>query len=105
MSPNPRTRAQAESFDAVMAYLERPYVALDLDVPFDEAAERMVKRAAEEHRPDSATREQAEARLETYDAVTLPVLDFFREKGVLVAIDGTETPDEVEASIKRALSL
>ena len=100
----PRTLEQAEIFDDVMSWLERSYVVLDLEVSDEEVIERMVKRAEAEHRPDSATREQAMARLSTYEDCTAPILDFFRDKGVLVSIDGTLEPDEVEAEIANALS-
>ena len=100
----PRSRAQAEIFDSVMTWLERPYLALDLEVSDALVTERMLLRAETEHRPDSATREQIEARLSTYEEHTAPVLDFFREKGKLIALDGTTAPEEVEAAIVDALT-
>lgn len=99
----PRTRAQAERFDSVMEWLERPYVALDLEVSEEEAVARMKSRALIEHRPDSATDEQVRTRLATYEAHTAPVLAYFREKGVLTVLDGMQTPEEVETAIKAAL--
>lgn len=100
----PRSRAQAEIFDSVMTWLERPYIALDLEVSDEMVTARMLSRAETEHRPDSATREQIQARLSTYEEHTAPVLDFFREKGKLVTLDGTKTPEEVEAAIVAALT-
>ena len=100
----PRSRAQAEIFDSVMTWLDRPYIALDLEVSDEMVTERMLLRAETEHRPDSATREQIQARLSTYEEHTAPVLDFFREKGKLVVLDGTTAPEEVEASIVASLT-
>lgn len=100
----PRSRAQAEIFDEITSWLDRKYVVIDLMVPAKEVTDRMLLRAETEHRPDSGTREQIEARLATYDAHTAPVLDFFREKGMLKEIDGTGTPDEVAALIRGALN-
>lgn len=100
----PRTRAQAEIFDSVMSWLERPYIALDLEVPDEEVTRRMLERAAVEHRPDSTTTEQIQARLATYEEHTAPVLDFFREKGKLIVLDGTKVPEDVEIDIVAALS-
>ena len=100
----PRSRAQAEIFDGVMTWLERPYIALDLSVSDEEVTERMLERAEAEHRPDSATREQIMARLTTYEEHTAPVLDYFRDRGTLSVLDGTKSPDEVEALIEEALS-
>lgn len=99
----PRSRSQAEIFDSVMAWLGRPYVALDLEVSDEMVTERMLARAETEHRPDSATREQIEARLTTYEEHTAPVLDYFREKGTLTVLDGTKAPEEVESEIAAAL--
>ncbi|MFI5034673.1 MAG: adenylate kinase [Acidimicrobiales bacterium] len=42
-------------------------------------------------------------RLETYERDTAPLLDFYRERGVLVTVDGDRAPDEVTASIVAAL--
>ncbi len=99
----PRSSVQAETFDSIMNWLGRSYVALDLAVSDEEVTDRMLLRAETEHRPDSATKEQIQARLKTYDEHTAPVLGFFKEKGMLVTIDGTQTPEEVEAAIMEAL--
>ncbi len=100
----PRSETQAETFDSIMSWLERPYVALDLSVPDEEVTRRMLARAEMEHRPDSGTEEQIAARLATYHEHTAPVLGYFEKKGMLVTIDGTLTPEEVEASILAALN-
>ncbi|HEY0979580.1 MAG TPA: nucleoside monophosphate kinase [Candidatus Paceibacterota bacterium] len=99
----PRTRGQAERFASVMDWLERPYVVLDLAVTEEEAIARMLSRAQQEHRPDSATEAQVRTRLMTYETHTAPVLDFFREKGVLAVLDGMESPDAVAAAIEGTL--
>lgn len=101
----PRSLAQAETFDSIMAYLGRPYAVLDLMVPDEDVIARMLLRAESEHRPDSATREQIAARLSVYEELTAPVLGYFKEQGKLVSIDGTRTPEEVEAAIVTALSV
>ncbi|MES2668780.1 MAG: nucleoside monophosphate kinase [Patescibacteria group bacterium] len=100
----PRSETQAETFDSIMAWLERPYVALDLAVSDETVTERMLLRAESEHRPDSATAEQIKARLDTYHEHTAPVLGYFLRKGMLVTIDGTKAPEEVEKDILEALN-
>lgn len=100
----PRSETQAETFDSIMSWLERPYVALDLSVPDEEVTRRMLARAEMEHRPDSGTAEQIAARLATYHEHTAPVLGYFEKKGMLVTLDGTKTPEEVEAAILEALN-
>lgn len=100
----PRSRAQAEVFDSVMSWLGRSYVAIDLAVSDEEVTKRMLSRAETEHRPDSATVEQIEARLAVYDEHTAPVLSYLEEKGMLRTLDGSKTPQEVEAAIAQALT-
>lgn len=99
----PRSRAQAETFNEIASWLARPYLAIDLTVPEDEVVKRMLLRAEDEHRPDSATEEQVRARLHTYDEHTAPVLGYFRDKGLLKELDGTGTMDEVAVRITEAL--
>lgn len=100
----PRSVSQAETFDEILTWLNRPYKVFDLVVPDEVVTQRMLKRAETVHRPDSATAEQIEARLRTYEEHTAPVLDFFRKKDLLITIDGTQTPEEVEAAILARIS-
>ena len=99
----PRTLAQAERFASVMDWLERPYRVIDLAVENEEVTARMLKRAEEEHRPDSATPERIKARLTVYDSYTAPLLGYFKERNLLTELDGSKTPDEVAAEIRAAL--
>lgn len=99
----PRSITQAEMFHEIVRWLGRPYTVIDLMVPVEEVTARMLLRAEREHRPDSVTLEQIRARLAVYEEYTAPVLDYFREKGMLTTIDGTGTPEEVAARIRAAL--
>lgn len=99
----PRSVGQAEVFDNTMTWLSRPYKVLYLEVSKEEALRRQISRAEVEHRPDSQTPEQIEARFEEYKRNTEPVLEFFREKGLLVTLDGEKTPDEVSLLIQEAI--
>ena len=42
-------------------------------------------------------------RLKTYHDQTQPLIDFYRNEGVLTEVDGTKKPDEVLADILGAL--
>ncbi|MFB6071115.1 MAG: adenylate kinase [Halanaeroarchaeum sp.] len=46
----------------------------------------------------------ARDRIETYRQSTEPVIEYFREKGTLVEIDGEQTPDEVWADVRDAVA-
>jgi len=56
--------------------------------------------AREDDRPE-AVRE----RLEDYHQKTEPVIELFRQRGLLVTVDGTKPPDEVEEEICHAIGL
>ncbi len=76
-----------------------------LDLPETEIQKRW--QAAQElkdrgEREDDAA-EALEVRLEEFRNKTVPVIDYYRDKGLLVGIDGTQTPDEVTDSIFSAL--
>lgn len=49
------------------------------------------------------TEEVVENRLEEYDENTEPVIEFYREQGDLVEIDGEQTPDEVWHDLRLAI--
>ena len=99
----PRSLAQAEVFDDIMTWLARPYSVIHLLVSEEETMRRMLERAKTENRPDSNSKEAIQARFATYEATTAPVLDFFREKGKLVEIDGAQSVEDVEKSVRAAL--
>jgi adenylate kinase len=99
----PRSLAQAEIFDEILTWLARPYVVIDLMVSEDEAIRRQLERAKVEHRPDSTSEEKIKVRMEAYENATRPILDFFREKGLVTEIDGEQSPEEVERAIDHAL--
>jgi len=54
-----------------------------------------------QRRDDNAAAVQA--RLEDYHRKTEPILDLFRKKELVVVVDGTRTPDEVQQDIRRQL--
>jgi adenylate kinase len=99
----PRTVAQAESLDALLAglgvQLER-CVALVVDE--DAVVERLIKRAEIEGRSDD-NEETIRNRMRVYREQTEPLLAYYRERGVLVEVDGMGTMDEVEKAVAEAL--
>src|SRR3989344_8358147 len=83
-----RTFSQAEAFNDIMAWLARPYVVLNLEVPEEEALRRQLERAETEHRPDSDAEEKVRTRFAEYRRNTEPALAYFRDKGTRIDIDG-----------------
>lgn len=99
----PRTLGQAEALDRLLADLGRPLqIVLELELLEDTAVERMLGRAAEQGRADD-TPEVIRNRFEVYRRQTEPLSEYYRGKGILVAVDSTPSMDEVFAAIELAL--
>jgi adenylate kinase len=99
----PRTMAQADALDDMLAEIARPLtIVFELQVPDDVARERMAKRAREEDRSDD-TPEVIDRRIELYHRETEPIVTHYRAYGNLVGVHGTGTVDEVFAEIQTAL--
>ena len=65
--------------------------------------QRIAKRAQEQGRSDD-TPEAIAKRLATYAKETAPLLDTYKSRGQLVAIDGVGDTDAIQANIVAALS-
>lgn len=99
----PRTMAQAEALDAMLAGIGRGLdVVLELLVAEEICFERMLGRAREEGRGDDMP-EVIAARLEVYRRETVPVVEHYRATGRLVGIRAERAPDEVFAEIQDTL--
>lgn len=100
----PRNLAQANALDTLLARLHQPVdVAVQLDVDTELLIERLAGRAKVEGRADD-TPEAVRNRLKIYDEATAPVVDFYRQSGRLVHLDGVGTMDEVFSRIVEALA-
>ena len=94
----PRTKQQALELDRIL--VDHPIdIVIDLDVPTDVVVERMRSRGREDDTEESIRR-----RLELYDTETKPLVDFYRERSVLVAVNGLGTEDDVQAELLRAVA-
>ncbi len=62
----------------------------------DETGEPLIQR-------DDDKEEAIRNRLEVYEASTAPLIDYYRQKGLLVDIDASKSPDEVLSSMVEAL--
>jgi adenylate kinase len=105
----PRTVAQAEAFDAMLA---RKGLKLDAVIEFkvDENAlvDRIVKRAKEaEARGETVRRDDNpdvfKTRLQAYKAQTAPLSAYYASKGALKAIDGMRPIDDVTEAVRGIL--
>jgi adenylate kinase len=99
----PRTTAQAEALDQLLAELGRSFsVVFALQVPDAVAFERLRLRAQVEGRADD-TDEATRRRLEHYHRETEPLIEYYRVRGNLVTIHGDRSEGEVFTEIQAAL--
>jgi len=99
----PRTMAQADALDSMLAEVDRPLsVVLELQVPDDVAIQRLRKRAAEEGRSDD-TPEAIANRIDLYHRETKPLVSHYRLAGNLVGIHGDRSENEVFSEIQQAV--
>jgi adenylate kinase len=89
----PRTRAQAIALDAMLEQLGRHMVAA-AHIRVSDA--ELVNRLATRGRDDDNAR-TVRARLRTFHRYHAPLIEYYRDRGLLHEIDGEGDPDEVTA--------
>jgi adenylate kinase len=99
----PRNRSQAEE----AAALARDHgITVDgavyLDVRPDELLRRLLARAKSESRSDD-NEATIRRRLKVFEDQTRPLADYFRERGVLISVDGEQPVEKVTEDIIRQL--
>ena len=100
----PRTVAQAEALDALLARRGSKIDKVIRLVVDDQALiKRIAKRFDEEGRSDDNP-EAFAVRLQAYNNQTAPLLPFYRGQGKLVEIDGMRTIEQVATEIDAALT-
>lgn len=98
----PRTVAQAEALDALLAERRRAIGrVLLLEVPRDELLRRMSGRAKAEGRSDD-TPEVIARRFEVYVDQTEPVIGYYRDRGLLRRVEGSGSIEEITARLLAA---
>jgi adenylate kinase len=101
----PRTLAQVEELDGMIDFTgHRLDAAVVLTVDPDEIVDRLVQRAAVEGRADD-TEDVVRRRQEIYAEQTEPLIDVYRQRGILVEVDGMGEVDAVTRRIFDALDV
>ena len=122
----PRTTAQAEALDTMLAGLERPLdAALLIDVDFDVIIKRLTSRrmcrecgyigtaadekcpkcAGEMYQRDDDNEATVRNRLDVYEKSTAPLIGYYKDADKLITIDGDRDPQVVLADVEKALNL
>ncbi len=122
----PRTIAQAENLDELLANMNEqitvvPYIHVDPEILLKRLAGRWTCRAnghvfhelfsppqvsgvcdhdgSELYQRDDDTAETHRRRIEVYSKQTAPLLDYYRDKKLLVEIDGERSIDEIQRDL------
>ncbi|MGJ0202841.1 adenylate kinase [Leucobacter sp. gxy201] len=98
----PRNVEQVHALDGMIDGDALDAVVL-LEADVDEVVSRLLKRAEIEGRADD-TEEVIRHRQDVYAEQTAPLVELFTERGILVAVDGLGTVDEVAERIAAGLS-
>lgn len=100
----PRNLGQVGDLDAFLDGRGEPLTAvIELSVPREESIQRLSLRAAEQGRADDNA-ESIAKRLAIYESETAPILDVYRARGVVDAVDGVGSLDDVFERIIVALT-
>lgn len=95
----PRNAAQVEALDQMLAELETPLdKVLALQADRQVLMDRMTKRAEIEGRSDD-TPDVIARRLDVYAKETKPLLDIYKDRGLLLEINGVGQIDQISKTI------
>ncbi len=96
----PRTPAQAAALDTLLQEIGgRVLVVPYVSVSANELMQRLMNRAAVEGRTDDSE-ETIRYRMQVYEEQTEPLLDYYRQRGLLVEIDGQQPIEDVQAELQ-----
>jgi adenylate kinase len=101
----PRTVAQAEALDALLASKQSAITGMiALEVSDDELERRLLLRGKESGRPDDANPEVIRKRIVEYNTKTAPVANFYKTQNKFYSIPGVGQIDEIFASLRQVIN-
>ncbi len=99
----PRTYVQAYILEGLMIKLDTSLNSLiSIEVPKEESVKRLLERAKTSNRSDD-NEVVIRTRLKEYSEKTLPVLGYYKDKGIYTKVDGTKGISEVTADIEEII--
>lgn len=100
----PRTLEQVGELEAILAKLDSPLdKVVEITADTEEVIKRLLNRAQEQGRADD-TEAVIRRRMEIYAEQTEPLVAVYREKGLLVQVDGMGSVEDVLARLLAALN-
>ncbi|GAA1926877.1 adenylate kinase [Nocardioides hwasunensis] len=101
----PRTLAQVTELDGMIEFTgHRLDAVVVLTVDSEELVQRLLQRAQTDGRADD-TEDVVRRRQEVYSEQTAPLIEVYRERGILVEVDGMGEVDEVTRRVFAALDV
>lgn len=99
----PRTTTQAEALDQLLADIDGeisivPYIKVDEEV----LVQRLINRGKIEGRADD-NEQTIRTRMQVYQEETAPLLAYYRNRGLLVEINGEQSVEAVQQDLVRSI--
>jgi adenylate kinase len=99
----PRTLDQAKTANEIATELQIGlHAVVHLEAPADVLVTRLLERGRTSGRSDD-TPDTIRHRIEVYAEQTEPLVDYYRERGILVDVDATPLPGDVTAAAIKAI--
>ncbi|BAZ04001.1 adenylate kinase [Calothrix sp. NIES-3974] len=96
----PRTVKQAEFLEHLLHTKgENEEKVINLDVPDDVVVERLIARGRKDD-----TEEVIRRRLQVYRQETAPLIDYYKQKGQLLSVNGNQSPEVVTEELHRLIN-
>ena len=100
----PRTQAQAEALDAILAEAGQQISAMiGLEVPDEELMARLLERGKTSGRPDDANPEVSAQRVAVYHRETAPVQGYYEAQGKYKGISGVGSISDIAVALEQTL--
>lgn len=93
-----RSYKEAQLAHDVLTWFERPYRAIYIDISDEEAIKRLTDRRELIHREDDDESHIA-TRLQVFHETVTPAVDYFREMGTLIEINGEQPMEDVSYEV------
>ncbi len=99
----PRTQAQANAFDELLAELGGQIAVVpNIVVDREELVRRLQKRAQIEGRADDSE-DTIRNRMRVYEEQTKPLLDYYEQRGLVVDVNGEQSVEAVQHDLQRVI--
>jgi adenylate kinase len=97
-----RSKEEAIIVHKVLTWFEREYYVVYIDVPDEVSTARLSERLELLNREDDKP-EHIQKRLDTHNELVVPAIEYFKEKGKLITVNGNQSMELVSADILKAL--